>query len=220
MWASNGSEWIQLINSSMTTEGSGTFSAGGIDGDQSHVIHTKPNIFTLLQATIEKELICSTSFRDFFSLTANLNATFSQAGLSSGTVSMDFSITRIPARTSPPSSTPEKEFRAGSTFSFGFPPAPAFRRLEMSKDGTGDQEGQIKINGRSFPVTFVTQDFGGDSSSYPSAPLNRPFAYTFQKTDTFSLVIEPAEYWPYDPEDGGGPIYDSATGQQLRPFPN
>lgn len=27
------------------------------------------------------------------------------------------------------------------------------------------------------------------------------------------------EYWPYDPNDGGGPIYDKATGKQLRPFP-
>lgn len=31
--------------------------------------------------------------------------------------------------------------------------------------------------------------------------------------------ITAEEYWPYDPGDGGGPIYDSATGAQLRPFP-
>ena len=30
----------------------------------------------------------------------------------------------------------------------------------------------------------------------------------------------PIKYWPYDPNDGGGPIYDSATGKQLRPFPS
>jgi hypothetical protein len=29
-----------------------------------------------------------------------------------------------------------------------------------------------------------------------------------------------AEYWPYDPGDGGGPIYNSATGEQLRGFPS
>jgi hypothetical protein len=28
------------------------------------------------------------------------------------------------------------------------------------------------------------------------------------------------QYWPYDPEDGGGPIYDSVTGEQLRDFPS
>lgn len=32
--------------------------------------------------------------------------------------------------------------------------------------------------------------------------------------------VEAVEYWPYDPGDGLGPIYDSATGRQLRPFPS
>jgi hypothetical protein len=34
-----------------------------------------------------------------------------------------------------------------------------------------------------------------------------------------SFNIEASEYWPYDPNDGGGPIYDSTTGTQLRAFP-
>lgn len=33
-----------------------------------------------------------------------------------------------------------------------------------------------------------------------------------------SLSISIHEYWPYDPNDGGGPIYDSTTGAQLREF--
>lgn len=32
-----------------------------------------------------------------------------------------------------------------------------------------------------------------------------------------NITIQPAEWWPYDPLDGGGPIYDSATGAILRP---
>ena len=35
-----------------------------------------------------------------------------------------------------------------------------------------------------------------------------------------SIVMNAIEYWPYDPEDGKGPIYDSATGEQLRDFPS
>ena len=31
--------------------------------------------------------------------------------------------------------------------------------------------------------------------------------------------ITAEEYWPYDPEDGGGPIYDSVTGERLRDYP-
>jgi hypothetical protein len=33
------------------------------------------------------------------------------------------------------------------------------------------------------------------------------------------LTIKAHEYWPYDPDDGSGPIYNSSTGEQLRPFP-
>jgi len=49
----------------------------------------------------------------------------------------------------------------------------------------------------------------------PSALSNTKF-----NLDGFSgITIKPHEYWPYDPNDGGGPIYDSVTGAQLRPFP-
>jgi hypothetical protein len=37
---------------------------------------------------------------------------------------------------------------------------------------------------------------------------------------TGSLAISATEYWPYDPGDGGGPIYNSTTGAQLRGFPS
>ena len=35
-----------------------------------------------------------------------------------------------------------------------------------------------------------------------------------------SLTVTALEYWPYDPEDGGGPIYDKLTGKQIRAFPS
>lgn len=35
-----------------------------------------------------------------------------------------------------------------------------------------------------------------------------------------SITITPLEYWPYNPGDGGGPIYNSTTGAQLRGFPS
>lgn len=31
-----------------------------------------------------------------------------------------------------------------------------------------------------------------------------------------SATLEPEEYWPYDPGDGLGPIYDASSGQELR----
>lgn len=37
---------------------------------------------------------------------------------------------------------------------------------------------------------------------------------------TINVLVKPARYWPYDPGDGGGPIYDTVTGRLLRGFPN
>lgn len=34
-----------------------------------------------------------------------------------------------------------------------------------------------------------------------------------------SLLVVPTEWWPYDPGDGLGPIYDSTDGSQLRSLP-
>lgn len=43
--------------------------------------------------------------------------------------------------------------------------------------------------------------------------------YNLDLGDAGSVVMSPQEYWTYDPGDGGGPIYDSTTGAQLRAFP-
>ena len=62
-------------------------------------------------------------------------------------------------------------------------------------------------------------------SGYDMIPINIDFdgitvpAFLFN-ADSGSLSISIHEYWPYDPSDGGGPIYDSATGAQLRSFPS
>jgi len=57
-------------------------------------------------------------------------------------------------------------------------------------------------------------------------PLYRFLIFTGETADTALPSIADLsvklsfEYWPYDPGDGLGPIYDSATGKQLRPFPD
>jgi hypothetical protein len=44
---------------------------------------------------------------------------------------------------------------------------------------------------------------------------------TFLAPDfSVTALVEAVKYWPYDPGDGGGPIYNSTTGTQLRPFPS
>jgi len=49
-------------------------------------------------------------------------------------------------------------------------------------------------------------------------PLYRTLPAGVGGRGTASIVMNAVEYWPYDPGDGDGPIYDSTTGAQLREF--
>lgn len=35
-----------------------------------------------------------------------------------------------------------------------------------------------------------------------------------------NFILKPLKWWPYDPGDGNGPIYNEDTGQKLRPLPD
>lgn len=104
-----------------------------------------------------------------------------------------------------------------------------------------DPQNQLRM-----PLRFTYQasqsDGGIYSSDTPSNKENQIDALTVKmlgqefKCDIFTeiqtstvggssvqnmeVVLEAIEYWPYDPGDGGGPIYDTTTGKQLRPFPS
>jgi hypothetical protein len=64
---------------------------------------------------------------------------------------------------------------------------------------------------------------GEDFIEIPLFDITEPSPETntrFNLDGFTGIDIRPKLYWPYDPNDGDGPIYDSATGEQLRPFPN
>jgi hypothetical protein len=86
--------------------------------------------------------------------------------------------------------------------------------------------------------SFAGNDAGGDFLGTDAGLLQFPesveatadisflgktydFSYWLARATTpfDSLTIEAIEYWPYDPGDGLGPIYDSITGAQLRASP-
>jgi hypothetical protein len=60
-------------------------------------------------------------------------------------------------------------------------------------------EGQLEILGAVSDFSFTQPDY------FPGGVAD--------------LTIKAAEFWPYDPGDGGGPIYDTNTGAQIRPMP-
>jgi hypothetical protein len=72
--------------------------------------------------------------------------------------------------------------------------------------------------GSSFPVA----QYGTFAYNLLGQAFECPiYAYNTRGSTILSVAssLEAIEYWPYDPNDGGGPIYDSTTGQQLREFP-
>jgi len=85
--------------------------------------------------------------------------------------------------------------------------------LSHEFDGLIGIEGSPE-NSNDFPSGAQTRD--GDA--IVSDPFNDTTP-TFLEITSSDFTLEAVEYWPYDPNDGGGPIYDSSTGDQLRPFP-
>ena len=53
-----------------------------------------------------------------------------------------------------------------------------------------------------------------------SVPLRQPYTEpSLAMVSSCACTLSATAYWPYDPSDGKGPIYDSVTGEQLRGFP-
>jgi hypothetical protein len=88
----------------------------------------------------------------------------------------------------------------------------------------GDETGDILFT----PSASFTQSDGSVEAQGQLSFLGTNINFSYWRTDPLeenielpieNLLIEAAEYWPYDPLDGGGPIYDSITGEQIRDFP-
>jgi hypothetical protein len=85
------------------------------------------------------------------------------------------------------------------------------------------------FSGSTFRWRIESYPYAGNAGTYGALEyilLGQNFTiplYADNSRDSNNLSISAAlvaaEYWPYDPGDGGGPIYDSVTGAQLRGFP-
>lgn len=103
----------------------------------------------------------------------------------------------------------------------------ALRIRPSAQRGSGDSiRMYVDVFAQGGTIQWFFGD-GGDGGSFPnvigtctltSAAGSKSFALGSDFNGSASVQIRAIEYWPYDPEDGGGPIYDSATGAQLREF--
>ena len=74
---------------------------------------------------------------------------------------------------------------------------------------------RVTTNGDGAQVGSITSNFCGLSFS---APIKRvlPFVESLYVITSFECTLTATKYWEYDPNDGGGPIYDSSTGDKIR----
>jgi hypothetical protein len=89
--------------------------------------------------------------------------------------------------------------------------------LEMLEGNAAYQT--VKRGDLYYLPIFVTFD-GGFATHYErTGGLSWSASPDINSVPPSVYNFAPLEYWPYDPEDGLGPIYDKDTGAQLRPFP-
>ena len=84
-----------------------------------------------------------------------------------------------------------------------------------------DDGGFVSTSGTYETVGAIDVRYCGISFSAPikrTTPLPDPLGLFHAVS--LSSTLTATEYWPYDPKDGGGPIYRSTNGRQLRQFPN
>lgn len=109
----------------------------------------------------------------------------------------------------------------------GFP----YYRAAGSQEGQGgqfdivlgdyveDRPGIVRNDDHYF-VYLVFSIEGGDTLPQPEiiedAGIYPVFQWNLVSPISVTAKLSPSLWWPYDPGDGGGPIYDSATGQRLR----
>lgn len=88
---------------------------------------------------------------------------------------------------------------------------------------TGDRQGAWP-SGSIYPMTIswlgtpLLYNVGISGNGSGDAPEVESYSFVerSQTIDSFQASLVASQYWGYDPNDGGGPIYDTATGVRIR----
>ena len=227
-WSSAFTEWVNPRPYSIIGQSQGTCTIQGADPQPpSHITWAKVFDPKLYSASSEKDLI---QYYDYFTLFGN-KYRLPLGGIHDYTVEavMPSSSAPFQIQQSTPVNInirriPQNNFDGTftSSISIGWTVFPIAFPSRFNVGEVQDLSGTFSFLGNSFSFPAQSGDFGSVDTSYPTADpaTSGQRFYNYQRTNKFIFDIEPAEYWPYDPQDGGGPIYDTDTGQQLRPFPD
>ena len=106
---------------------------------------------------------------------------------------------------------------------------PAIIRLDTSGN-VSEVKTPFRFSASTIRWQIETYSYEGNTGTYGTftySLLGQNFTTPFYANNTLgstdltiSASLAAEEYWPYDPNDGGGPIYSTTTGAQLRDFPS
>jgi hypothetical protein len=180
------------------------------------VLNTKDSLFSTIKGVVsnEKELVCFTE-----------NEEASQFYNWSWTAVQSFFIASDPPSSGSSVLTLQADLATNwDTQQLGFHPPFVVQQDPGQKDLWSALYVSIAQLSTLRDTDSITQGVFtiGPSGNLTQRSFNMGSAETSPgETITLSnIAVRPIEYYPYDPNDDLGPIYDSATGEQLRAFPS
>ena len=111
----------------------------------------------------------------------------------------------------------------------------AFLTTSDELGGSYEHDGNITVNfldkSLNFPYRYNNDSFWAEGSGGGGGSVGDGFIYlndvehnleeenvNFGRVIMDQITLDATEYWPHNPNDGDGPIYDEDTGEQIRPF--
>ena len=101
--------------------------------------------------------------------------------------------------------------------------------IRLDSGNVSEVKTPFRFSATTIRWKIETYEYAGNTGTYGTftySLLGQNFTAPFYANNTLgsndltiSASLAAEEYWPYDPNDGGGPIYSSTTGTQLRDFP-
>lgn len=162
---------------------------------------TQEGFITLNNIESEKELVCGNAYWEYSGdILGNLNGGSEELIFRPTWVDGDTYYVAYPFIGS--ILDPNDERGGAASIYFGFPPAEDPYWFPVT-NVTSSRETIDFGNNVSFETTVTVSEYTLENSEF----------YVAKITD-WALTVE--EWWGYDPNDGGGPIYNTSTGERIR----
>jgi len=109
--------------------------------------------------------------------------------------------------------------RIGTSFDFALPTGSDTTGVAVANGHFATESGYNGPTLGSIEAVFYGWSFSKEMKRQPIFVDPDGGPGSLAEVTSCNFVLTATEYWPYDPGDGGGPIYEIASGAQRREFP-